>query len=172
MKPPASNRTTSAAAAHRIAPHQERLQKNVLRLLAGRGRRGATDEEMAATLQLKMQTLVPRRWELVRAGRVADSGATRPTASGAQAIVWILVPEDRGSRTGAARWGAGAFPGAALCFFCRTYYEPAPRRPGDATPENCCRRAECRERLETYTRKLKERGPWPWSDRPQPNESA
>lgn len=159
MKPPASNASTSAAAAHRIAPHADRLRANVARLLASRGHHGATDEEMAAALGLRLQTLTPRRWELAKEGRCYDSGARRPTSSGAEAIVWVLAPaavHEAKRRAGlpgeAVNFG---WPGAVLCYWCRRWHERSARlAPHEASPH--CGRPECRERAEKYLTEIQE----------------
>lgn len=51
---------------------------------------GRTDEEMQTVLGLPGSTQRPRRIELVRMGKVIDSGLTRKTASGRQATIWRL----------------------------------------------------------------------------------
>jgi hypothetical protein len=48
----------------------------------------ATDEEIQLGLEMSGSTERPRRVELVAAGRIVDSGRTRPTQSGRQAVVW------------------------------------------------------------------------------------
>ncbi len=48
----------------------------------------ATDQEMLAALALRYQTGIPRRWELVNAGRLEDSGERGRTTSGRKAIRW------------------------------------------------------------------------------------
>lgn len=49
---------------------------------------GATDEEMERALGISGNTVRPTRVSLVRDGLVEDSGLTRPTISGNDAIVW------------------------------------------------------------------------------------
>lgn len=54
---------------------------------------GATDEEIAEITCLAMNTVRPRRGELVTGGWVEDSGVHRPTESGNEAIVWrVTIP--------------------------------------------------------------------------------
>ena len=50
---------------------------------------GATDEEVQTALGLAGNCQRPRRRELQKAGHVIDSGRTRATQSGRQAVVWI-----------------------------------------------------------------------------------
>ena len=50
-----------------------------------------TDEELSIALNLAPNTCRPRRVELVRAGRIIESGK-RPTASGRSATVWAVTP--------------------------------------------------------------------------------
>jgi protein involved in temperature-dependent protein secretion len=52
---------------------------------------GATDEEMQTMTRLNPSTQRPRRIELVKQGWIKDSGRTRATRSGAQAVVWVLA---------------------------------------------------------------------------------
>jgi hypothetical protein len=62
----------------------------VLNLLS-RKMGGLTDEEIQRTLRLNPSTERPRRIELVREGKIRDSGRTRKTASGRAATVWEAV---------------------------------------------------------------------------------
>ena len=58
------------------------------------GEEGATDEELESALQLKRQTLTPRRRELVLGGRVRDAGKTRSgKTTGAANTVWVAIRE-------------------------------------------------------------------------------
>lgn len=91
VPPPAQPVDTSLAAAERIAPAQGTLQRRVLDYIAGQGERGATDEEVQNALGMNPSTQRPRRVELADAGYIVDSGATRPTASGRQAVVWMAT---------------------------------------------------------------------------------
>lgn len=50
---------------------------------------GATDEEVQDATDMNPNTQRPRRIELVIAGLVEDSGQTRKTRSGTQAVVWV-----------------------------------------------------------------------------------
>ena len=82
---------TSAAAAVAIAPCTGRLQTMVLDFIRGRGQRGATDGEVAASLGMLSDTTRARRVELRDRGKVVDSGRRRPTASGRSATVWLAI---------------------------------------------------------------------------------
>lgn len=80
---------TSKAAAVTIKPKLNPLQSEVLsciRILSG-----ATDAEIQAHLHMDPSTQRPRRVELVAKGLVRDSGRTRATPSGRQAVVWEAV---------------------------------------------------------------------------------
>jgi len=63
-------------------------QRKVWAFLKGRGDYGATDEEGMALLQIG-ESYRPRRIALVDAGLVNDSGRTRETRSGRNAVVWV-----------------------------------------------------------------------------------
>jgi hypothetical protein len=80
---------TSKAAAHDISGQAHNLREVVFNFIDRMGARGATDDEIEVGLQISPSTVRPRRVELVEAGKVVDSGRTRPTRSGRQAVVWI-----------------------------------------------------------------------------------
>jgi len=89
-KPPAQRHSaTSVEAAQAIEPRAATLRRRVLDYLRECGGRGATDEEMQLHLGMNPSTQRPRRIELVEAGFVRDSGATRQTQSGRKAVVWV-----------------------------------------------------------------------------------
>ena len=81
---------TSCEAAEAIEKPAESLRGRVWGYLAGCPL-GATDEEMQRGLGMNPSTQRPRRIELVDAGKVRDSGHTRPTSSGRKATVWTVV---------------------------------------------------------------------------------
>jgi len=62
----------------------------VLEFIASRSWAGATDEEIVIGTGIIQNTERPRRRELVLAGDVIDSGKTRKTFTGRQAVVWVL----------------------------------------------------------------------------------
>lgn len=61
---------------------------------------GLTDQEIAEEAGAYLYSIAPRRTELVRLGWVQDSGKTRATDRGHEAVVWRLTD------AGAARLGA------------------------------------------------------------------
>lgn len=81
---------TSEAAADKIRPVYETERERVFQTLLARGETGATDQELQDDLHMDPSTQRPRRVELVRADKVADSGRTRPTRKGRQAVVWVV----------------------------------------------------------------------------------
>lgn len=82
---------TAVAAASRAAPGSGTQRGRVLRVIVDAGDEGATDEQVTERLGLPLNTVRPRRLELVEGGYVMDSGDTRATASGASAIVWLAT---------------------------------------------------------------------------------
>jgi hypothetical protein len=90
--PPAQQHSpTSQAAAEAIAPVAGRLRRRVYEHLLSVGVAGCTDEEGIAALGMSASTYRPRRIECVEAGLVRDSGRTRKTKSGRQAVVWVVA---------------------------------------------------------------------------------
>jgi hypothetical protein len=93
-RPPAHHNAppgTSERAAAQIAEHTPTLRERVAAFIVSRGPEGATDEEAGLALRIRAQTLTPRRGELVKAGRVVDSGRRRRTTTGRTAAVWVVV---------------------------------------------------------------------------------
>lgn len=90
LKAQAHSATSKAAAqaAESVSPTQRQL---VHSLIALAGERGLTDEEIQTASDLNPSTERPRRVELVDAGFVMDSGRTRKTSSGRNAVVWVAV---------------------------------------------------------------------------------
>lgn len=80
----------SVEAAEAIKPDANRLRQVVYDAIS-RADNGLTDEEGIAETGLSPSTYRPRRVELVRAGKVVDSGRTRKTASGRSATVWVML---------------------------------------------------------------------------------
>jgi hypothetical protein len=90
--PPAqSHSATSMAAARDIRPSAAAMREQVYAALAAAGDAGMTDEQIQDALNMGGSTQRPRRGELQKAGRVRDSGRTRPTRSGKPAVVWVIV---------------------------------------------------------------------------------
>lgn len=88
---PAEAGGTSRAAASAITKPAGVLRAKVLEVIEER-ELGLTDEEGQTITGMGANTWRPRRRELVLLGRVRDSGARRPTASGRLAVVWVVVP--------------------------------------------------------------------------------
>lgn len=90
--PPRQRRSRSSrAAADVVEPKVKTRREQVLDYLKGCGDAGATDEEMQARIPMGANTQRPRRVELVAALLVRDSGKTRITSGGDQAVVWITT---------------------------------------------------------------------------------
>lgn len=86
-------RRTSQAGARHIAPKAGSLRARVLDFL--RCCEGATDDEIAdAFPEHDKATVRARRVELVQAGLVRASGATRPGRSGCAMVVWTAAKGD------------------------------------------------------------------------------
>lgn len=83
---------TQAAGAVHIASQAARIRDAVLDFLRGCGADGATIEEIAVNLRLKVSTVCGRvSGELKGDGLVEDSGRRRANSSGVSAKVWIAV---------------------------------------------------------------------------------
>ncbi len=82
---------TSLEAHEAIKPSAATMRDRIHALIVARGWVGATDEEVVRELGMALQTVNPRRGELVKAGRVINSGRRRVTLSGRSAIVWVAV---------------------------------------------------------------------------------
>lgn len=93
---------TEREAAKLAFPRTGSDRLRVLVLLLDRGDRGATDEEIAEELGLRLYTAAPRRNELKRDGWVEASGDKRPTTTGTPATVWVVTARGRGQAMGAA----------------------------------------------------------------------
>lgn len=79
---------TSYAAAMRVLPKTGTKRKRVYDYLLTRS---ATDEEIETALGMSGNTVRPTRGSLVKDGWIKDSGITRPTRAGNDAIVWQIV---------------------------------------------------------------------------------
>lgn len=82
-------RPTSQAAAEGVLLRSGTQRHHLLRCLVQAGDRGATDDDLGALSRLDLNSVRPRRLELVEAGYVTDSGDTRPSARGNPAVVWL-----------------------------------------------------------------------------------
>lgn len=89
-EPPAQQHSpTSIAAADKARHHVAIDRQQVLQYIIRAANHGATDDEIQEGLKMNPSTERPRRIELWHAKLVVDSGRTRPTRSGRQAIVWV-----------------------------------------------------------------------------------
>lgn len=79
---------TSRAAAAQYLPHARTARERVYWTISA-SENGMTDEEVQDALGMNPSTQRPRRVELVEIGIVEDSGRTRPTRSGMDAVVWV-----------------------------------------------------------------------------------
>jgi hypothetical protein len=82
---------TSKEAAYAIDHALGKIQGQVLAFLQKKEAHGATDEEMQVSLALNPSTQRPRRIELLEKSLIRDSGTTRKTTSGRNAVVWIAL---------------------------------------------------------------------------------
>ena len=125
---------TRRAAGESIAGFAGEHREQVLRFIASRRERGATDEELSEGLGLKLDTSRARRCELRDGGLVIDGGRRRRTHSGRLAICWVTAGEARMSERPAVDARA-ATPAAA-----RTSKPAAEGRAVDASAGECCPR--------------------------------
>ncbi len=95
IAPPAVvDRSTSRAAARSVAQGGAQTnRRRVFTAIIDAGNFGRTDEELQIELRLSGNSERPARVWVTREGLVQDSGRRRLTASGRQAVVWIIVPE-------------------------------------------------------------------------------
>ncbi len=84
---------TSKAAAESMRHLSVTVRNRVYEHLLEQADYGATAAEIEDTMCIAGNTLRPRLVELRQAGRIEDSGRTRPTPSGRQAVVWVAVWE-------------------------------------------------------------------------------
>jgi hypothetical protein len=80
---------TSKSAAEKVEPNAAMLREQVYSFLKLQGIHGATDDEIQVGLKLHVSTQVPRRRELVLAGRVMENGFVRKTRKNCNATVWV-----------------------------------------------------------------------------------
>lgn len=83
------NSSTSKAAALRAEPLASTKRGELLAFLRGREAKGATDEEMQCLVPMNPNTQRPRRVELVQGAWIVNSGRTRKTLGGDDAVVWV-----------------------------------------------------------------------------------
>lgn len=71
----------------------KRMRARVFETILNRGGEGATNEEIAHLLDMRVQTVCARKNELFKKHLVVDSGVRRPTESGRSASVWVVPSE-------------------------------------------------------------------------------
>jgi hypothetical protein len=79
----------SRAAKESIKEALPELRAKVFEFIKAQGERGCTDEQIQDGLPMEPNTERPRRYELVKMGRVVDSGRRRPLKSGKSGTVWV-----------------------------------------------------------------------------------
>ncbi len=82
---------TSALAAVSVADKAPILRARCLKLI-GESVEGLTGNEMAAAMGWDITSIRPRLTELVRLGKIINSGKRRPTPSGCTAMMWVVAP--------------------------------------------------------------------------------
>ncbi len=82
---------TSEKAAQSVQPRVGTLRYRVLQFIVSCGLYGATDEEIQDGLRMNGNTERPRRRELEKGRLIVDSGRTRKTRSGKDAVVWVIA---------------------------------------------------------------------------------
>lgn len=79
---------TSVMAAERALPRSGTKRRMVYDFIERCGMRGATDDEIQATLNIEGNTVRPTRGGLVEDGYIIDTGTTRKNKHGNECIVW------------------------------------------------------------------------------------
>lgn len=95
------NRPTSTIAYKSVSDRVASMRTRVFERLMRCWTTGATDEEIQETLNMNPSTERPRRGELEKSGLVINSGITRKTRSGRDAIVWMCAGAYRDMLRGA-----------------------------------------------------------------------
>jgi hypothetical protein len=91
--------STSKESAEWISGKSGKLRAEVLKSFRYAGARGLTDEEGIYASDLPANTYRPRRveltngWKDFEGGFIRDSGRKRKTASGRNAVVWVITPK-------------------------------------------------------------------------------
>ena len=89
--PPANRSATSQAAAVAIAPYAPCQRERILVALHAAGDHGATNEELAGQLGIRLSSVAARRRELVIAGKARVTDQTRLTETGTAAAVVVAT---------------------------------------------------------------------------------
>ena len=79
---------TSVMAAEKALPRSGTKRRLVYDFIERCGMRGATDDEIQATLNIDGNTVRPTRGSLVEDGYIIDTGTTRKNKHGNECIVW------------------------------------------------------------------------------------
>jgi len=88
---PSASSATSLAAAHALTVQGAISKRERVFNCIAAARDGRTDEEISLETGIVKDTVRPRRVDLQTAGRIKDSGRTRPGVSGRQFTVWVVV---------------------------------------------------------------------------------
>lgn len=91
-RPPHNGTPTSIAAAESIAPFTGAQASKVAEFIRSRGKQGATRQEIADGLQMRLQSVCGRVNELLRSTSFIEQG-TRPNPNGKQAAVVISAAQ-------------------------------------------------------------------------------
>jgi hypothetical protein len=86
---------TSRQAAERAIPTAGTHRGILFDRFVELGSYGATDEELQDMTKINPSSERPRRVKLLEDGWIKDSGRTRSTRSGAQAVVWVIRDETK-----------------------------------------------------------------------------
>lgn len=86
---------TSKDAAEAIFFRSGTQREKLFLFVAKRKKRGATDFEIREALGLRYSSGCARRQELVKLKLLKESGRTRPTDTGQEAIVWVRTKKGR-----------------------------------------------------------------------------
>ena len=90
--------STSADAWHSMQAHLGEIDGGIMWCVSDYPKNGRTCDEIERSLCLSHQTVSAQIRHLVKAGLLEDSGQTRPTSSGRQAIVWRLAAKSDAGR--------------------------------------------------------------------------
>ena len=89
--PYAKGSETSKAAAEKARPRSGTQRDRIYVHILVSGDHGSTDEEGQEATGISPNAYRPRRGELAERGLIHRNGQTRPTASGAEADVWVAT---------------------------------------------------------------------------------
>jgi hypothetical protein len=82
---------TSVLAEQSLSLFDKQTQRAHIMAAITRSYVGMTDTELQEELNMSGDTERPRRGELLKAGLIKDSGVTRKTKRGREAIVWVVA---------------------------------------------------------------------------------